>query len=148
MRMSKKTRQRGQGMTEYIIIVALIAIGAIFVVTVFSDNIRALFGSSANALQGQSTSTTDLGGTEVGEDDVKRDLKTFHTTLQHTLDLRPRIPADRLVVGESGIRDHQDLLTLGQGGVKAVLVGESLMRQDDIEQATRRLLRGAERNSC
>ena len=65
-------------MTEYIIIVALIAIGAIFVVTVFGDNIRALFGSSANALQGQSTSTTDLGGTEVSEDDVKRDLKTFH----------------------------------------------------------------------
>jgi hypothetical protein len=37
-----------------------------------------LFGSSANALQGQSTSTQDLGGNEVGEDDVKRDLKTFH----------------------------------------------------------------------
>lgn len=78
MRNIKTKRQRGQGMTEYIIIVALIAIGAIFVVTVFGDNIRALFGSSANALQGQSTSTQDLGGTEVGEDDVKRDLKTFH----------------------------------------------------------------------
>jgi Flp pilus assembly pilin Flp len=73
-----KRRERGQGMTEYIIIVALIAIGAIFVVTVFGDNIRALFGSSANALVGQSTATTDLGGTEVSEDDVKRDLKTFH----------------------------------------------------------------------
>ena len=73
-----RRRQRGQGMTEYIIIVALIAIGAIFVVTVFGDNIRALFGSSANALQGQSTSTTDLGGTVVSEDEVKRDLKDFH----------------------------------------------------------------------
>jgi indole-3-glycerol phosphate synthase len=69
-----------------------------------------------------------------------RDLKTFHTTLQHTLDLRPKIPSDRLVVGESGIRNHQDLKTLGEGGVKAVLVGESLMRQPDIEQATRGLL--------
>ncbi|MEE2938264.1 MAG: indole-3-glycerol phosphate synthase TrpC [Planctomycetota bacterium] len=69
-----------------------------------------------------------------------RDLKTFHTTLQHTLDLRPKIPSDRLVVGESGIRTHQDLKTLGEGGVKAVLVGESLMRQPDIEQATRWLL--------
>jgi len=78
MRNMKNKRQRGQGMTEYIIIVALIAIGAIFVVTVFGDNIRALFGSSANALQGQSTSTQDLGGNEVGEDDIKRDLKTFH----------------------------------------------------------------------
>ena len=73
-----RRRQRGQGMTEYIIIVALITIGAIFVVTVFGDNIRALFGSSANALQGQSTSTTDLGGTVVSEDEVKRDLKDFH----------------------------------------------------------------------
>ncbi|MDG2224064.1 MAG: indole-3-glycerol phosphate synthase TrpC [Rubripirellula sp.] len=69
-----------------------------------------------------------------------RDLRTFHTTLQHTLDLRPKIPGDRLVVGESGIRDHHDLERLGEGGVKAVLVGESLMRQPDIEQATRRLL--------
>lgn len=70
-------RQRGQGMTEYIIIVALVAIGAIFVVTVFGDNIRALFGSSANALQGTSTSTEDLGGKEVSQDEVKRDLKNF-----------------------------------------------------------------------
>lgn len=69
--------QRGQGMTEYIIIVALVAIGAIFVVTVFGDNVRALFGASANALQGESTSTTDLGGQEVG-DEIKRDLKDFH----------------------------------------------------------------------
>lgn len=69
-----------------------------------------------------------------------RNLKTFETTLQHTLDLRPRIPDDRLVVGESGIRNHDDLLRLGAGGVKAVLVGESLMRQPDIEQATRSLL--------
>ncbi|MEM1069817.1 MAG: indole-3-glycerol phosphate synthase TrpC [Planctomycetota bacterium] len=69
-----------------------------------------------------------------------RDLRTFETTLQHTLGLRPQIPDDRLVVGESGIRNHEDLITLGQGGVKAVLVGESLMRQPNVEQATRKLL--------
>ena len=69
-----------------------------------------------------------------------RDLRTFETTLQHTLRLRPSIPDDRLVVGESGIRTHDDLLMLGRGGVKAVLVGESLMRQDDISAATRKLL--------
>jgi len=69
-----------------------------------------------------------------------RDLRTFETTLQHTLDLCPKIPDDRLVVGESGIRDHRDVLRLGAGGVKAVLVGESLMRQTDIEQATKDLL--------
>jgi indole-3-glycerol phosphate synthase len=69
-----------------------------------------------------------------------RDLRTFETSLEHTLKLRPSIPEDRLVVGESGIRTHDDLLQLGRGGVKAVLVGESLMRQDNIEDATRRLL--------
>jgi indole-3-glycerol phosphate synthase len=72
-----------------------------------------------------------------------RDLRTFETSLEHTLKLRPSIPDDRLVVGESGIRSHDDLLRLGQGGVKAVLVGESLMREEDIEAATRRLLGNA-----
>ena len=69
-----------------------------------------------------------------------RDLRSFHTTLQHTLDLVPQIPRDRLVVGESGIRKHDDLRLLGDGGVKAVLVGESLMRQNDIVAATKSLL--------
>jgi Flp pilus assembly pilin Flp len=48
-------RRRGQGMTEYIIIVALIAIAAIGVITLFGDNIRKLFGTSANALAGQTS---------------------------------------------------------------------------------------------
>lgn len=69
-----------------------------------------------------------------------RNLKTFETSLEHTLNLRPRIPQDRLVVGESGIRTHADLVRLGKGGVKAVLVGESLMRQPDLVAATKRLL--------
>ncbi|MBN9686882.1 MULTISPECIES: hypothetical protein [unclassified Corallococcus] len=46
-------KNRGQGMTEYIIIVALIAIAAIGVITLFGDNIRKLFGSSAAALAGE-----------------------------------------------------------------------------------------------
>ncbi len=69
-----------------------------------------------------------------------RNLHTFETKLEHTLALCPKIPDDRLVVGESGIRTHEDVCRLGRGGVKAVLVGESLMRQDDIAAATRRLL--------
>jgi indole-3-glycerol phosphate synthase len=76
-----------------------------------------------------------------------RDLRTFATSLEHTLKLRPQIPADRLVVGESGIQSHDDLLRLGAVGVKAVLVGESLMRQSDIAGATRRLLGGGEDRS-
>ncbi|TWT53912.1 Indole-3-glycerol phosphate synthase [Rubripirellula amarantea] len=69
-----------------------------------------------------------------------RDLRTFKTTLEHTLNLRPLIPEDRLVVGESGIRTHEDVIRLGQGGVKAILVGESLMRQPNVTVATKRLL--------
>ena len=72
-RMRSRRRQRGQGMTEYIIIVAMIAIGAIAVVTVFGDNIRALFGTSANALAGQNdqleTGTVDNRETKKGLDD-------------------------------------------------------------------------------
>ena len=55
----KIRRQRGQGMTEYIIITALIAIAAIGVITLFGDNIRKLFGISAEALAGTSSITND-----------------------------------------------------------------------------------------
>lgn len=54
--------RRGQGMTEYIIIVALIAIAAIGVVSLFGDNIRALFATSANALAGNEASETNTAG--------------------------------------------------------------------------------------
>lgn len=83
----------------------------------------------------------DTGTSLVGVNN--RDLRTFETSLEHTLTLRPQIPSDRLVVGESGIAQHDDLVRLAGGGVKAVLVGESLMRQDDIVAATRRLLGSA-----
>jgi indole-3-glycerol phosphate synthase len=64
-----------------------------------------------------------------------RDLRTFTTRLEHTLDLMVKIPADRVVVSESGIRTHADLLRLGAAGARAVLVGESLMRAADIGAA-------------
>ncbi|WP_404310868.1 indole-3-glycerol phosphate synthase TrpC [Neorhodopirellula lusitana] len=69
-----------------------------------------------------------------------RDLRTFKTDLNHTIEVAKNIPADRLIVGESGIRTHADVQHLQSGGVKAILVGESLMRQPDIQQATRSLL--------
>jgi indole-3-glycerol phosphate synthase len=72
-----------------------------------------------------------------------RNLHTFETSLDHTLTLRPQIPEDRLLVGESGIRTHEDVQVLGAGGVKGILVGESLMRQSDIGLATRKLLGNA-----
>jgi pilus assembly protein Flp/PilA len=57
--LSKLRGRKGQGMTEYIIIVALIAIAAIGVVGLFGDNIRALFSTSANALAGNESTGTD-----------------------------------------------------------------------------------------
>jgi indole-3-glycerol phosphate synthase len=64
-----------------------------------------------------------------------RDLRTFTTRLEHTLELLARIPADRTVVSESGIASHADLARLGAAGARAVLVGESLMRAPDIGAA-------------
>jgi len=61
-----------------------------------------------------------------------RDLRTFVTRLDHTLDLASRIPRERLVVSESGISNRQDILRLKEAGVRAVLIGEVLMRADDI----------------
>ena len=64
-----------------------------------------------------------------------RDLRTFTTRLEQTLELLPHIPADRVVVSESGIRTNADLVRLGAAGARAVLVGESLMRSPDIGEA-------------
>lgn len=61
-----------------------------------------------------------------------RDLRSFVTRLEHTLELATRVPADCCLVSESGIRTRQDVLRLQAAGVRAVLVGETLMRAPDI----------------
>lgn len=61
------SRESGQGMTEYIIIVGLVAIAAIGVVTVFGDNVRSLFGAAADGLNGtavKKVDTREAGGTK------------------------------------------------------------------------------------
>ena len=71
-----------------------------------------------------------------------RDLKTFRTDLAATERLAPLAPEGSLVVAESGINSHADCARLAGAGVRCFLVGESLMRQDDVAQATRELLGG------
>ncbi len=72
-----------------------------------------------------------------------RNLKTFKTDLSTSERLTKMVPSDYRLIGESGMSIHQDLLRLAQCGIRAFLVGEGLMRHDDVEAATRALLTGA-----
>jgi indole-3-glycerol phosphate synthase len=69
-----------------------------------------------------------------------RNLKSFEVTLETTEKLAPKVPKDRIVIGESGIFAPADLARLTKAGVNTYLVGESLMRQGDVAAATRALL--------
>lgn len=69
-----------------------------------------------------------------------RDLRTLETDLATTEELAPLVPPDRFLIAESGIRDTADLRRLAAVGPNCYLVGESLMRQDDVTAAVRALL--------
>lgn len=79
----------------------------------------------------------DCGATMIGINN--RDLRTFATRLEHTLELAPRIPRDRMLVSESGIKTRADIERLRGAGVKAVLIGETFMRSGDAGAKLREL---------
>ncbi|WP_212524639.1 indole-3-glycerol phosphate synthase TrpC [Actibacterium sp. MT2.3-13A] len=72
-----------------------------------------------------------------------RNLKTFETTLDTTRTLAPRVPEDRMIISESGLNTPQDLAAMAEYGARCFLIGESLMRQNDVTAATKALLAGA-----
>lgn len=69
-----------------------------------------------------------------------RNLRSFETRIETTLDLAPAIPDDRIVIAESGLGSPDDLARCAAAGARAFLIGESLMRQDDVCAATRAIL--------
>jgi indole-3-glycerol phosphate synthase len=79
-----------------------------------------------------------LGGTMIGVNN--RNLKTFEVDLQTTIDLAKMVENKHLLVTESGIYTARDAHLLAHHGAQAMLVGESLMRQDDVGAATKKLL--------
>ena len=69
-----------------------------------------------------------------------RNLKTFETTLDTTRTLSKRVPEDRVIVAESGLNTPEDLRDMAMYGARIFLIGESLMRKDDVATATKSLL--------
>ena len=69
-----------------------------------------------------------------------RNLKTFETTLDTTRKLSKMVPADRMIVCESGLNTPEELADMSRYGARSFLIGESLMRQQDVAAATRTLL--------
>ncbi|MCC6863233.1 MAG: indole-3-glycerol phosphate synthase TrpC [Rhodobacteraceae bacterium] len=69
-----------------------------------------------------------------------RNLHTFEVTLDTTRDLARRVPEDRLIISESGLYTSADLADMARYGARSFLIGESLMRQKDVEAATRAIL--------
>lgn len=80
----------------------------------------------------------DLGATLVGVNN--RNLKTFEVNLEHVLRVRDKVPADCVLVAESGVHTRADVERLEAAGIDAMLVGEGLLKEPDVGAAVNRLL--------
>ena len=79
-----------------------------------------------------------LGGSMIGINN--RDLRTFDTTLDTFARLAPKAPKHCTLIAESGIFTRKDIIRLAENGAQGYLIGESLMRQDNVEGAVRGLI--------
>ena len=69
-----------------------------------------------------------------------RNLKTMEVDINNTINLKKYIDTDRLIVAESGLKNHKDLIMLKENGINIFLIGESLMKEQDLELATKKIL--------
>jgi indole-3-glycerol phosphate synthase len=95
----------------------------------------------AAAITAEAQIAVDAGAAVIGINN--RNLKTFVTSLETTERVRAVIPSDRLVISESGIRAAADVVRVGRAGARGVLVGEHLLRKDDLAAAVRGLMEDA-----
>ncbi|CEG56326.1 indole-3-glycerol phosphate synthase TrpC [Legionella fallonii] len=69
-----------------------------------------------------------------------RSLHTFHTNIQLSVDLKPYVPKEKIIVTESGINNREDIKFMQSHGINTFLIGESLMRADNVGQALEKLM--------
>ncbi|MFL2828646.1 MAG: indole-3-glycerol-phosphate synthase TrpC, partial [Candidatus Puniceispirillales bacterium] len=69
-----------------------------------------------------------------------RNLKTMEVDINNTINLKKHIDKDKLIVAESGLKNHQDLIMLKENNVNIFLIGESLMKKLDVTSATKEIL--------
>jgi indole-3-glycerol phosphate synthase len=69
-----------------------------------------------------------------------RNLKTMEVNINNTINLKKHIDTDKLIVAESGLKNHQDLIMLKENNVNIFLIGESLMKKPDVTSATKEIL--------
>ena len=69
-----------------------------------------------------------------------RNLKTMEVDINNTINLKKHIDANKIIVAESGLKNHKDLIMLKENGINIFLIGESLMKEQDLELATKKIL--------
>ena len=69
-----------------------------------------------------------------------RNLKTMEVDINNTLNLKKHIDRDKIIIAESGLKNHKDLIMLKDNGINVFLIGESLMKEQDLTAATKKIL--------